>query len=117
MAHFVGDGVGQRDPAILVDAAALVRVAHPPDVRHPQRVARDVLAGADVLPRDQDGDVVVVRVGVVAGIQGFLPLAKVPKRGVRVDGYVEERLRSGVVDEDNFHHDNVYVVSDTGVHV
>lgn len=71
------DGVRQGNPIIFVDAAAFVGLAHASYVRHPQRIARDVLPGAYVFPGNQDGHVMVMGIGVVSGIQQLLPLAEV----------------------------------------
>lgn len=82
MSQFVRDCVRQRDPIVLVDAAAAIRLAHAGYVRHSQGTA-DALARTNVLPRHQDRDVVMIRVGIVAGIQLLLPLAEVIQRVVR----------------------------------
>lgn len=67
MSQFVRDCVRQRDPIVLVNAAAAIRLAHAGYVRHSQGAA-NTLARANVLPRHQNRHVMVIRVRVVAGI-------------------------------------------------
>lgn len=67
MSQFVRDCVRQRDPIVLVDAAAAIRLAHAGYMRHSQGAA-NTLARTNVLPRHQDRHVVVIRVRVVARI-------------------------------------------------
>lgn len=111
------DGVRQSYPVIFIDAATFVWIAHPADVRYSQSVAGHVLSGAYVLPRDQNGYVVMVRMRVVAGIQVLLPLAEVLQGRVRVHAYVQQRLGGGVVDEDYLYHDHINIIADAGIHV
>lgn len=68
MPQFVRDRVRQRDPIVLIDAAAAIWLAHTGDMRHSQGTARGVRARTDVLPRHQDRHVVMIRVRVVARI-------------------------------------------------
>lgn len=86
--HFMGNGVSRSDPIVLIDAAAATRLAHASDMSYPQGAAGSVLPGADILPRDENGGVVVVWMGVVAGVERHLPLAEVLQSGVGVGGDV-----------------------------
>jgi len=62
------DRVRQRDPIILIDTAATVRLAHTGDMRHSQSAARSIRARTNILPRHQNRYVVMIRVRVVARI-------------------------------------------------
>lgn len=68
MSQFVRDCMRQRDPIVLVDAAAAIRLTHASDVRHSQCTARSIRARTNVLSRHQDRHIVMIRVRVVARI-------------------------------------------------
>lgn len=91
MPQFVRDGVRQRDPIVLVDAAAAIRLAHASNVRHSQGAARSIRARTNVLPRHEDRYVVMNRMRVLVGIKLLLPLAKVLQGSVRVHRDVQLR--------------------------
>lgn len=94
--QFVGDGVRERDPIVLVDAAATVRLAHAGYVGHSQSAARRVRPRAYILPRHQNRYIVVIRMGVVGRVQFLLPLAEIVQRPVRVHRDVEPLLETDV---------------------
>lgn len=96
MPQFVGDGVRERDPIVLVDAAATVRLAHAGYVGHSQSAARRVRPRAYILPRHQNRYIVVIRMGVVGRVQFLLPLAEIVQRPVRVHRDVEPLLQTDV---------------------
>lgn len=91
----MGDGVRERDPIVLVDTAAAVRLAHAGYVGHSQSATRSVRPRADVLPRHQNRHVVVIRMRVVRGIQFLLPFAEIVQRPVRVHRDVQPLLENG----------------------
>lgn len=96
VSQFVGDGVRERDPIVLVDAAATVRLAHAGYVGHSQSAARRVRPRAYILPRHQNRYIVVIRMGVVGRVQFLLPLAEIVQRPVRVHRDVEPLLETDV---------------------
>ena len=77
VADFVGDGYGGGQPVVFDDGARLVGAAHASHVGHSQRLGLDA-AVREVDFSEEDGQVVVVRTGLVRGpVVSFLPLAKV----------------------------------------
>lgn len=68
MPQFVGDCMRQRDPIVLVDTAAAIRLTHASNVRHSQRAARGIRTRTNILSRHQNRHVVVIRMRVVARI-------------------------------------------------
>lgn len=117
VSHLMCYSVRQSYPVIFIDAATFVGIAHTADVRYSQRVAGHVLSGAYVLPRDQNGDIVVVRMCVVPRIEVLLPLAEVPQCRIRIHANIEQRLRGGIIDENYLHHDHINIITDAGIHV
>lgn len=113
----MGNSVSRSDSIVLVDAAAAAGLAHTPYMGHPQGTTGGVLPGADVLPRDENGGVVVVGMGVVAGIQRHLPPAELLQGVVGVGGDVQARFRELVVQQDDFDDDHLDAVADAGVQV
>lgn len=75
---------GQRESRVLADAAAAVRLTHARDVRQAQGLARHVDGGTDVLPCEQNSDVMVLWVLFSLGVELLLPFTKAVQTVVSV---------------------------------
>lgn len=72
---------------------------------------------ANVLSCHKNGDVMMMRMGIIFRVQLLLPSAEGRQGYVRVRSHVQVRSRADLFDEYKFYHDHFNVVADRWIHV